>query len=535
MPTATGKFGNRKYTKQPNAPETDSYGHLQPQAVELEQAVLGALMIEKDAYFQVSEILRPESFYDKRHQTIFNAIRRLNLEERPVDILTVTEQLRSTNELEEVGGPYYITQLSGMVASSAHIEYHARIIAQKATARELITYTSFIQTKAFDATQDVDELMQEAEGKLFELSQTNMKKDYTQIDPVIRDAYEMLQKAAARTDGMSGIPSGFYSLDKITSGWQNSDLVILAARPAMGKTAFALSMAKNMAVDQKIPVALFSLEMSNVQLVNRLIVNVCEIKGETLKSGQLKPYEWSQLDFRIKQLVGAPLYVDDTPSLSVFELRTKARRLVREHGVKVLMIDYLQLMNASGMSFGSRQEEVSTISRSLKGLAKELNIPILALSQLNRGVENREGSDKRPQLSDLRESGAIEQDADMVLFIHRPEYYKIYQDESGNDLRGKAEIIIAKHRNGAVGNVLLTFRGEFARFQNPEDDSLKNSLGNPADAPNGGNGGAIISSHTSGDDSLPPEGLTNNYPATPPPFGSDDMLMPPPDISAPPF
>ncbi len=321
-------------------PETDSYGHLQPQAVELEQAVLGALMIEKDAYFQVSEILRPESFYDKRHQTIFNAIRRLNLEERPVDILTVTEQLRSTNELEEVGGPYYITQLSGMVASSAHIEYHARIIAQKATARELITYTSFIQTKAFDATQDVDELMQEAEGKLFELSQTNMKKDYTQIDPVIRDAYEMLQKAAARTDGMSGIPSGFYSLDKITSGWQNSDLVILAARPAMGKTAFALSMAKNMAVDQKIPVALFSLEMSNVQLVNRLIVNVCEIKGETLKSGQLKPYEWSQLDFRIKQLVGAPLYVDDTPSLSVFELRTKARRLVREHGVKVLMIDY---------------------------------------------------------------------------------------------------------------------------------------------------------------------------------------------------
>lgn len=282
----------------------------------------------------------------------------------------------------------------------------------------------------------------------------------------------MLQKAAARTDGMSGIPSGFHALDKITSGWQNSDLVILAARPAMGKTAFALSMAKNIAVDQQVPVALFSLEMANVQLVNRLIVNVCEIKGETLKSGQLKPYEWNQLDFRIKQLMGAPLYVDDTPSLSVFELRTKARRLVREHGVKVLMIDYLQLMNASGMGFGSRQEEVSTISRSLKGLAKELNIPILALSQLNRGVENREGGDKRPQLSDLRESGAIEQDADMVLFIHRPEYYKIYQDEAGRDLRGKAEIIIAKHRNGAVGSVLLKFRGEYARFQNPEEDEV---------------------------------------------------------------
>lgn len=463
---------NSQRNKKPEIPQTDGFGHLQPQVTDFEQAVLGALMVEKDAYYQVSEILRPESFYDHRHQLIYEAIRRLNIEERPVDILTVTEQLKSTNKLEEVGGPFYITQLSGMVASSAHIEYHARVIAQKATARALIAYTGAIQTKAFDESQDVDELMQEAEGKLFELSQTNLKKDYTQIDPVIKEAYEMLQKAAARTDGMSGIASGFHALDKMTSGWQNSDLVILAARPAMGKTAFALSMAKNIAVDQNIPVALFSLEMSNVQLVNRMIVNVCEIKGETLKSGQLKPYEWQQLDFRIKQLVGKPLYIDDTPSLSVFELRTKARRLVREHGVQLLMIDYLQLMNASGMSFGSRQEEVSTISRSLKGLAKELNIPILALSQLNRGVENREGSDKRPQLSDLRESGAIEQDADMVLFIHRPEYYKIYQDEAGRDLRGKAEIIIAKHRNGAVGNILLTFRGEYARFQNPEDDDV---------------------------------------------------------------
>ncbi len=468
-----------KQTKQ-----IDNFGHLQPQAVELEQVVLGALMIEGDAYFQVSEILRPESFYDHRHQLIYETIRRLNLEEKPVDILTVTEALRSKNQLEEVGGPFYIAELSGMVASSAHIEYHARIIAQKATARALISYTSNIESKAFDAITDIDELMQEAEGKLFELSQTNMKKDYTQIDPVIKEAYEMLQIAAARTDGMSGIPSGFHALDKMTSGWQNSDLVILAARPAMGKTAFALSMAKNIAVDSKVPVALFSLEMSNVQLVNRLIVNVCEVKGESLKSGQLKPYEWNQLDSRIKELVGAPLYVDDTPSLSVFELRTKARRLVREHGVKVIMIDYLQLMNASGMSFGSRQEEVSTISRSLKGLAKELNIPILALSQLNRGVESREGSDKRPQLSDLRESGAIEQDADMVLFIHRPEYYKIFQDEAGHDLRGKAEIIIAKHRNGAVGNILLTFRGEYARFQNPEDNTVSSSISSSANTPN---------------------------------------------------
>lgn len=517
------------YSRKPKAPESDNYGHLQPQAVELEQAVLGALMIEKDAYYQVSEILRSESFYDNRHKTIYETIQRLNIEEKPVDILTVTEALRSANKLEEVGGPFYITQLSSLVASSAHIEYHARIIAQKATARELISYTSLIQTKAFDATQDVDALMQEAEGKLFELSQNNLRKDYTQIDPVIKEAYENLQKAAARPDGMSGIPSGFHALDKITAGWQNSDLVILAARPAMGKTAFALSMAKNIAVDQRVPVAMFSLEMANVQLVNRLIQNVCEIKGESLKRGDLKPYEWSQLDYKIKQLVGAPLYVDDTPSLSVFEFRTKARRLVREHDVKLIMIDYLQLMNASGMSFGSRQEEVSTISRSLKGLAKELNIPILALSQLNRGVENREGSDKRPQLSDLRESGAIEQDADMVLFIHRPEYYKIFQDEKGEDLRGKAEIIIAKHRNGAVGNVLLTFRGEFARFQNPEDDettgisSASGEGGNTIPSNSGTNRtGTIISSNISNDPSMPPPEIAGGYP----PFPTDMPFAP---------
>ena len=455
-----------------NVPQEDAYGHVQPQAIEFEEAVLGALMIEKDAYSLVSEILRPESFYDHRHQLIYESVRTLNLQQQPVDIITVAEHLRRMGHLEEAGGPFYITQLSGKVASSAHIEYHARIIAQKALARELITFTSMVQTEAFDETVDVDDLMQKAEGKLFEISQQNMKKDYTQINPVINAAYDLLQKAAARSDGLSGLSSGFEKLDKMTSGWQNSDLVIVAARPAMGKTAFVLSMAKKMAVDMKIPCAMFSLEMSNVQLVNRMIVNVCEIPGEKIKSGQLAPYEWVQLDSKITQLYDAPLYLDDTPALSVFELRTKARRLVREHGVKIIMIDYLQLMNASGMSFGSRQEEVSTISRSLKGLAKELNIPIIALSQLNRGVESREGIDgKRPQLSDLRESGAIEQDADMVCFIHRPEYYKIYQDEKGRDLHGMAEIIIAKHRNGAVGDVRLRFRGEYARFQDPDEEA----------------------------------------------------------------
>ena len=500
-----------------NVPEEDAYGHVQPQALEFEEAVLGALMIEQDAYSQVSEILRPESFYDHRHQLIYEAIRTLNLQQKPVDILTVTEHLNTMGKLEEVGGPFYITQLSGKVASSAHIEYHARIIAQKYLARELITFTSLVQTKAFDTTVDVDDLMQEAEGKLFEISQQNMKKDYTQINPVIREAYDMLQKAAARSDGLSGLSSGFEKLDKMTSGWQNSDLVIIAARPAMGKTAFVLSMAKKMAVDMKIPVAMFSLEMSNVQLVNRMIVNVCEIPGEKLKSGQLAPYEWSQLDNKITQLYDAPFYVDDTPSLSVFELRTKARRLVREHGVKIILIDYLQLMNASGMSFGSRQEEVSTISRSLKGLAKELNIPIIALSQLNRGVENREGEEgKRPQLSDLRESGAIEQDADMVCFIHRPEYYKIYTSADGTDLRGMAEIIIAKHRNGAVGDVRLRFIGQYTRFQNPEDDMV-------IPPPTEGMGGATFGSRMNapiGSPSTPPPPSASDYmPQTDNPFG----------------
>jgi replicative DNA helicase len=446
-------------------------GKLQPQARDFEEAVLGALMLEKDAYSVVSEILKPDSFYDTTHQLIYNAVLNLASKQEPIDMLTVTEELRRSGELEKVGGPMYIAQLTEKVGSAAHIEFHARIIAQKYLARELIGFSALVTHKAFDETSDVDDLMQEAESKLFEISQRNVKKDVTQINPVIKEAMNLLQIAANRPEGLSGLQTGFTDLDKITSGWQNSDLVIIAARPAMGKTAFVLSMAKNMAVTYRSPVALFSLEMSNVQLVNRLIVNTCEIPGEKIKNGQLAPYEWEQLDYKIKELYDAPIFIDDTPSLSVFELRTKARRLVREHGIKILIIDYLQLMNASGMNFGSREQEVSMISRSLKGLAKELNIPIIALSQLNRGVEGRVGAEgKRPQLSDLRESGAIEQDADMVCFIHRPEYYKILEDERGNSLVGLAEIIIAKHRNGATGDVRLSFKSEFARFQNVKSD-----------------------------------------------------------------
>ncbi len=457
--------------RQKAAPIPDM-GRLQPQAKELEEAVLGALMLEKDAYSIISEILKPECFYEKSHEMIFSAIVDLVASQRPVDMLTVTEQLKKRGELDLVGGPFYISQLTSKVASSAHIEYHARIIAQKYLARELISFTAQVQGKAFDETIDVEDLMQEAEGKLFEISQRNVKKDVTQINPVIKDALDMLQKAANQKEGLSGLRTGFSALDKITSGWQNSDLVIIAARPAMGKTAFVLSMAKNMAVNFNIPVALFSLEMSNVQLVNRMIVNVCEIPGEKIKSGRLESYEWEQLDFKIKELYDAPVYVDDTPSLSVFELRTKARRLVREHGIKILIIDYLQLMNASGMNFGSREQEVSTISRSLKSIAKELNVPILALSQLNRSVEMRGGT-KRPLLSDLRESGAIEQDADMVVFIHRQEKFGIPTFEDGSSTKGIAEIILAKNRNGPVDDVKLRFREEKAQFVDLDDFDIE--------------------------------------------------------------
>ena len=475
-------------------PVDNTYGKLQPQALDVEKAVLGALMIDKDAYAVICETLRPESFYEPRNQMVYAAIRDLSMEEKPVDMLTVTEQLAKSGTLDEVGGPAYVAELSSRVASSANIEYHANIVAQKSLARQLISFASVIETKAFDETIDVEDLMQEAEGSLFELSQRNMKKDYTAIDPVISQALKVIQTAAANTDGLTGVSTGYYKLDDITSGWQASDLVIIAGRPAMGKTAFALSVAKNIAADQQKPMAFFSLEMTDVQLANRLMSNACQIEGKKLLSGQLDREDWKRLDKYLPALTDAPLYIDDTEGLSVMELRSKARRLKKEHDIQLIMVDYLQLMTASGMRYNSRQEEVSLISRSLKGLAKELNVPVLALSQLNRGVESREGVEgKRPQLSDLRESGAIEQDADMVIFLHRSEYYGILQSEDGfTDYRGKAEVIIAKHRKGATGIVRMDFRGEFTRFENPEDNALTPDAG-----------GEIRGSAINGDNSMP--------------------------------
>ncbi len=472
----------RKRSQQPTVIKVgaNETGKLPPQAPELEEAVLGALMIEKDAYGTVADLLRPEVFYNDKHRLIFEAIRALAAKEEPIDLMTVGEKLRQQGTYEEAGGTVALVELTRRVASTAHLRYHAQIIAQKATARDLIAMAARIEEAGYDETQDVEDLMQQAEAGIFEISQRSQKRDVMQVDEVITEALRRIDIASKNEGNISGVPSGFSGLDKLTSGWQRSDLIIIAARPAMGKTAFVLSMAKNMAVNYHIPVAMFSLEMSNVQLVNRLIMNVCEIEGDKVKTGKMTRDEHQRLYTKINELQGAPLYLDDTPSLSVFEFRSKARKLVRDHQVQLIIIDYLQLMNAQGMNFGSREQEVSMISRNLKGMAKELDIPIIALSQLNRGVEGRVGVEgKKPQLSDLRESGAIEQDADMVCFIHRPEYYRLYSDEkTGKDLRGLGEIIVAKHRNGATDEVWLRFRSKFAKFQN-EDEACDDDYGIP--------------------------------------------------------
>ena len=459
----------------------NEYGKLPPQAPELEDSVLGALMVEKEAYGTVADLLRPEVFYKDQNRLVFEAIRELASKDQPIDLMTIAEKMREQGSLEKAGGVVYLADLTRRVASAAHLRFHAEIVAKKATARDMIALAAQIEEKAFDETQDVDELMQEAEAGIFEISQRSQKRDVTQIDSVIEEAFARMEKASKNTGSISGIPSGFTALDKITSGWQTPDLIIIAARPAMGKTAFVLSMAKTMAIDRSIPVALFSLEMSTVQLVNRLIMNVCELEGDKIKTGKMSKEDARRLNTKINVMKGKPLYLDDTPSLSIFELRSKARKLVREHNVRMIIIDYLQLMNAQGSSFGSREQEVSIISRSLKALAKELDIPIIALSQLNRGVEARTGIEgKTPQLSDLRESGAIEQDADLVCFIHRPEYYHIYNDEkSGKDLRGLAQIIVAKHRNGATDSIWLRFRSKYAKFQNEDEAIDPDEMGLP--------------------------------------------------------
>jgi replicative DNA helicase len=459
-------------------------GKLPPQALELEEAVLGALMLEKDALTTVIDILKPQSFYKDAHQRIFRAILALFDKSEPVDILTVTTELREMGELEVVGGAYYVTQLTTRVNSAANIEYHARIISENAIKRDMIAISSEILNKAYEDTTDVFDLLDKAEQSLFEVSESNIRKNFDNMQSLMHQAIKELEAKKNQKEGLTGVPSGFTALDRVTSGWQPSDLVILAARPGMGKTAFVVSAMRNAAVEFKKPVAIFSLEMSSLQLVNRLISAEAELDSEKIKKGNLAEYEWAQLNHKISRLSEAPIFIDDTPALSIRELRTKCRRLKAQHDIQMVIIDYLQLMTGTTEGKGgpgNREQEIAAISRALKQLAKELSVPVIALSQLSRAVETR-GGDKKPQLSDLRESGSIEQDADMVIFLYRPEYYGITEDEMGNPTLGTGEVIIAKHRNGSLGSVNLRFIGKFTKFADLEGE-FGNSRGFGGDFP----------------------------------------------------
>ena len=449
-------------------PEALEGGSVPPQALELEEAVLGALMLEEESITTVQEYIAESAFYTEEHRLIYRAIDELSQARKPVDLYTVTERLKSKRELTKIGGATYLAKLTQRVGSAANIEHHSRIIAQKFVQRELIRSAIEIQKRSYDSAIDVTDLIGFAEAEILKITEGHVKRSVQNSSDILRRTLLQIEEAGKNDSRYSGVCSGFNSLDNITLGWQPSDLIIVAARPSMGKTAFVLSMARNMTVNYDTPVAFFSLEMSSTQLMTRLIVSETGFDSKLVRSGKLTPEQWKHLEVTVKPLGAAPLYIDDTPALSIFEFRSKARRLHIHNGLKLIIIDYLQLMTGGVQSKnGNREQEVAFISRTLKAVAKELNVPIIALSQLNRTTESRGGS-KRPQLSDLRESGAIEQDADVVAFIHRPEYYGMTTTEDGQSTAGMAEIILAKHRNGEVTDVRLKFIKEQARFADPD-------------------------------------------------------------------
>lgn len=442
-------------------------GKTPPQAIELEESVLGALMLDQNALNNTIETLHSEYFYKPEHQLIFKAIFKLFEQSQPVDMLTVVERLRLDGELEAAGGAYYVSQLTNHVVSAAHVEYHVRVLSEKFIQRELIRISTEIITSAYDETTDVVDLLDKSEQSLMDINDRNFRSDYNTMETLVHSALDQVNKAMEHDGNCVGLATGFTELDRLTAGFQPGTLVILAARPAMGKTALALSMARNMAVDYHKAVAFFSLEMTGTELTMRLLSGEASIAGDKLKKGDLDPWQKDILASKSEALAQAPLYIDDTPGLTIFELRAKCRRLKQKYDIQMVFIDYLQLMSGGGDSRnGNREQEISTISRQLKALSKELNIPVLAMAQLSRAVETR-GGDKKPILSDLRESGAIEQDADIVAFIYRPEYYGIDNDGKG-PTKGKADVILAKHRSGAVGEVRLDFVGQYARFENPK-------------------------------------------------------------------
>ena len=456
------------------------YGKVPPQAPELEEAVLGAAMLEKDTFAQILEIIQSEDcFYMDAHQKIYAAMRRLFDKGTPVDLLTITEELRKTNELDIVGGAYYLTRLTMSVLSSAHVEAHARIVMEKFIQRELIRISGSVISDAYEDSTDVFDLLDKAESGLYEITDKHLRKNFKSLNEVLIKTVNEIEENRKKTDDITGVPSGFAALDRLTAGWQKTDLIILAARPSVGKTAFALNLAMNAAMNagKQFPVAVFSLEMGAGQIVKRMLSAVTDVSMEAITRGKMAEHEFVQMSQRMSKLAQAKIYIDDQAALNIFELRAKARRLKQKHDIQLILIDYLQLMQASVDKSGNRKQEISKISRDLKALAKELEVPIIALSQLNRSVETRKES-KVPQLSDLRESGAIEQDADLVMFLYRPEYHGIHNDAMGETIEGETQIHIAKHRNGSTGMEKVRFIKEYQRFVDMEDNRFNAGGGN---------------------------------------------------------
>lgn len=441
-------------------------GNKPPQAPEVEAAVLGAMLLEPSCVDVAMEELKPSCFYDPRHRMVFEAMSSLVSEHTSVDIITVSAKLTEQGKLEAVGGSVVLADLSQKVGSAAHIEYYVKILKQKTIQRELISASYEILKQSFDDSVKVDDLIDNAQSKIYDAVQSNVRKDVQEIGSVINEAMADIE-AAQDSTGLNGVPSGFVSIDRITQGWQKSDLIILAARPSVGKTAFSLNLARNAAVDHHMPVAFFSLEMSAIQLAKRLMTSESGLSADKIKGGsKLEAYEWEQLEYKLKALSQAPLYIDDTPGILLMEFRTKAKNLVKNKGVRLIIVDYLQLMQGPAEYRGMREQEVAVISRTLKATAKELNVPIIALSQLSRQAVQRQGGGGKPQLSDLRESGSIEQDADMVIFIHRPDFVGLSENPEDKD---KTQIIIAKHRNGETCDIDMTFRGGEIKFVEPDD------------------------------------------------------------------
>lgn len=457
----------KNHSEQPLNLET-LMGNKPPQALDVEEAVLGAMLVEPATIDESMEELSAACFYDPQHRMIFEAMSALVNDHVSIDLVTVSEKLRAQGNLEAVGGPVVLARLSQNIGAAAHIEYYIKILKQKTIQRDLITASYEILKQSFDESTNVDDLIDNAQSKVFAAIQNNVKRDVQDIGSIINSVLDNLQELQQIT-GLSGVPSGFPSVDRVTQGWQRSDLIILAARPSVGKTAFALNIARNAAVEANMPVAVFSLEMSADQLGKRLITTESGLSGEKIKGGvKLESYEWVQLEDTLKRLSKAPLYIDDTPGIPIMEFRTKAKRLVKQKGVRLIVVDYLQLMQGPAELRGLREQEVAAISRTLKATAKELDIPIIALSQLSRNAVQRTGGMGKPQLSDLRESGSIEQDADMVIFIHRPDFVGMSDNPEDKE---KAYLVIAKHRNGEVCDIEMKYKAAQVKFVEP-DQSL---------------------------------------------------------------